>query len=249
MVGEPLLEIFRLRPTRAAKVSEISEATASSSIPVEERVNFHIGNPVQEPRLSSAYLRIVLGLDVRHAALRDDDPEALCAALELTDSRSPATRVPPYRHPGQRPLPAKRRIRALDSIAPRAVGDRVARTAAGDPRVRHRHRPADGGRSFFAPEGSSKPCASTSTRFRRISCTAPRGSPPGRWHFLRICRSSQDCGSSSCRRRMMPPWPRSSARRVSRPNRSSSSWERSPASGCEGGFAGPPSLRHSSSWR
>ena len=43
---------FRLKPTRAAKVSEISEATAASAVAPEERVNFHIGNPVQDPRLS-----------------------------------------------------------------------------------------------------------------------------------------------------------------------------------------------------
>ena len=47
-------DCLELRPTRAAKVSEISEATASSAIAPEDRVNFHIGNPVQESRLSSA---------------------------------------------------------------------------------------------------------------------------------------------------------------------------------------------------
>ena len=41
------LEYFRLRPIKAAKVSEISEATSASPVPPEERVNFHIGNPVQ----------------------------------------------------------------------------------------------------------------------------------------------------------------------------------------------------------
>ena len=50
--GGALPDYFELRPTRAAKVSEISEATASSAIAPEDRVNFHIGNPVQEPRLS-----------------------------------------------------------------------------------------------------------------------------------------------------------------------------------------------------
>ncbi len=45
------LELFRLKPAKAAAVSEISEATASSPVPPEERVNFHIGNPVQDERL------------------------------------------------------------------------------------------------------------------------------------------------------------------------------------------------------
>ncbi|MGC8654701.1 MAG: pyridoxal phosphate-dependent aminotransferase, partial [Candidatus Kryptoniota bacterium] len=58
------LEVFELKPVRAAKVSEISEATALSPIPPGERVNFHIGNPVQDDHLSSAYLRLSLGLDV-----------------------------------------------------------------------------------------------------------------------------------------------------------------------------------------
>jgi aspartate/methionine/tyrosine aminotransferase len=57
------VEYFKLRPIKAAKVSEVSEATASSSVPEEEKVNLHIGNPVQDQRLSSAYLRMALGID------------------------------------------------------------------------------------------------------------------------------------------------------------------------------------------
>jgi aspartate/methionine/tyrosine aminotransferase len=53
--------LFHLRPVRAAKVSEISESTASSAVPPEERVNFHIGNPVQDERLVQAFFRIALG--------------------------------------------------------------------------------------------------------------------------------------------------------------------------------------------
>jgi aspartate/methionine/tyrosine aminotransferase len=48
---------------RASKVSEISEATAASAVSPEERVNFHIGNPVQDPRLKDLYLRLVLDDD------------------------------------------------------------------------------------------------------------------------------------------------------------------------------------------
>ena len=45
---------------RASKVSEISEATAASAVSPEERVNFHIGNPVQDPRLKDLFHRLVL---------------------------------------------------------------------------------------------------------------------------------------------------------------------------------------------
>jgi len=88
--GTPdILEYFRLRPTRAAKVSEISEATASSATPPEERVNFHIGNPVQERRLSSAYLRAILGLDIRAEELTIDDPDAILDALDWSTEDRP----------------------------------------------------------------------------------------------------------------------------------------------------------------
>ncbi len=77
---------FRLRPTRAAKVSEISEATAASSVVSEDRVNFHIGNPVQDSRLFSALLRAVLGLDIRATTLTDDNPDRLLQALDLDEA-------------------------------------------------------------------------------------------------------------------------------------------------------------------
>ena len=54
------LEYFRLKPIKAAKVSEISEATASSPLTPEERINFHIGHPVQDERLSALYFRMVV---------------------------------------------------------------------------------------------------------------------------------------------------------------------------------------------
>ena len=76
---------FRLRPTRAAKVSEISEATAASSVAPEDRVNFHIGNPVQDPRLASAMMRAMLGLDIRAAGFTVDDPDVLLKALDWTE--------------------------------------------------------------------------------------------------------------------------------------------------------------------
>ena len=88
--GGALPDYFELRPTRAAKVSEISEATASSAIEPGERVNFHIGNPVQERRLSSAYLRAALGLDIRDESLSEEDTPALLRALDLDDAERPA---------------------------------------------------------------------------------------------------------------------------------------------------------------
>ena len=75
------MTFFRLKPIRAARVSEISETTTAAPVPPEQRVNFHIGNPLQDARLSSAFLRIALGLDVHQEALRDSDPEALMETL------------------------------------------------------------------------------------------------------------------------------------------------------------------------
>jgi len=75
------LTYFHLKPIRAARVSEISEATAAAPIPEEERVNFHIGNPLQDSRNSSAFLRIALGLDIHHEGLDDSNPEPILEAL------------------------------------------------------------------------------------------------------------------------------------------------------------------------
>ena len=76
------VEYFKLRQVKAAKVSEVSEATASSSVPAEEKVNFHIGNPVQDKRLSSAYLRMILGIDFQKEEFNEDDLEAIIEHLE-----------------------------------------------------------------------------------------------------------------------------------------------------------------------
>ncbi len=56
------LRFFQLRPLKAAKVSEISEATAASAMPPEDRVNFHIGHPVWDPHLIARYKQLVLDL-------------------------------------------------------------------------------------------------------------------------------------------------------------------------------------------
>lgn len=78
---------FRLKPIRVARVSEISESTAAAMIPDDERVNFHIGNPVQDVNLSSAYLRMVLGIDIHREDLSDTTPEVLLEHLgwDITD--------------------------------------------------------------------------------------------------------------------------------------------------------------------
>jgi len=52
-------------------------------------VNFHIGNPVQETRLSSAYLRAVTGLDIRDEELTDEFPEMMMQALDWADTDRP----------------------------------------------------------------------------------------------------------------------------------------------------------------
>ncbi len=80
---------FRLKPLRVARVSEISESTAASAVAPEERVNFHIGNPLQDGRLSSAYLRILLDLDVRREDLTDDAPESLLGSLGWATADKP----------------------------------------------------------------------------------------------------------------------------------------------------------------
>jgi aspartate/methionine/tyrosine aminotransferase len=50
---------FSLKTVKAAKVSEISEAVSSSELPIEERVNFHIGNPAGDLQLNSIFREIL----------------------------------------------------------------------------------------------------------------------------------------------------------------------------------------------
>src|SRR5512143_3463978 len=83
------LSYFRLKPIRSARVSEISETTAAAPVANEDRVNFHIGNPLQDTRLSSAFLRIALNLDVQRGDLRDADPDGLLEALGWSKADKP----------------------------------------------------------------------------------------------------------------------------------------------------------------
>lgn len=83
------LALFRLKPIRAARVSEISETTAAAPVPAEERISFHIGNPLQDPRISAAFLRTALGLDIREETLSETDPEAILEALGWEPANKP----------------------------------------------------------------------------------------------------------------------------------------------------------------
>ena len=80
---------FRLKPIRVARISEISESTAAATIPDEERVNFHIGNPVQDVSLSSAYLRMALGIDIHREELSDTAPEMILEYLGWDAAEKP----------------------------------------------------------------------------------------------------------------------------------------------------------------
>lgn len=75
------MTVFRLKPIRAARVSEVSETTAAAPVPAEDRINFHIGNPLQDSRLSSAFLRTALGIDIRQEELNDGNPGAILEYL------------------------------------------------------------------------------------------------------------------------------------------------------------------------
>ncbi len=56
-------DFFALKPLKAAKVSEISEATAMAPVPDKERVNFHIGHPIQDNRLTALFRQLVFQTD------------------------------------------------------------------------------------------------------------------------------------------------------------------------------------------
>jgi aspartate/methionine/tyrosine aminotransferase len=83
------LTFFRLKPIRAARVSEISEITAAAPVPLEEHINFHIGNPLQDARLSSTFLRIALGIDSHQEDMRDTEPDAILEYLGWETSDKP----------------------------------------------------------------------------------------------------------------------------------------------------------------
>ncbi|MBN2090761.1 pyridoxal phosphate-dependent aminotransferase [candidate division KSB1 bacterium] len=57
---------FALRQIPPSKVAEISKATAESICPAEERINLHIGNPVQDPKLDELFIRLVFDDSLPH---------------------------------------------------------------------------------------------------------------------------------------------------------------------------------------
>lgn len=83
------MALFRLKAVPAARVSEVSEATAAAPIPDEDRINFHIGNPLQDARLSSAFMRVALGLDIHREALNDADAGLLLDELGWEEADKP----------------------------------------------------------------------------------------------------------------------------------------------------------------
>jgi aspartate/methionine/tyrosine aminotransferase len=83
------LSFFRLKSVRAARVSEISEATAAADVPLEEQINFHIGNPLQDSTLSSKFLRIALGIDSQRQDLMDNTPDQIFEYLGWKEHERP----------------------------------------------------------------------------------------------------------------------------------------------------------------
>src|SRR5512135_1330828 len=83
------LTVFRLKPIQVARVSEISETTTASSVPPEDRINFHIGNPLQDEQLASAFLRIALGIEVTAESLSITDPTAILEKLGWEKTERP----------------------------------------------------------------------------------------------------------------------------------------------------------------
>jgi len=86
----PWPEVFALRPAKGAVVSEISEATAAAPVAAEERVNFHIGNPVEDPRLVEHYARIALGLATGASEQTGDLAERLVREAAWSAEQRPA---------------------------------------------------------------------------------------------------------------------------------------------------------------
>ena len=52
---------FELKKPKAAKVSAISEATARSLTDPSAKINFHIGNPLQDIQLNKLYYKLCFG--------------------------------------------------------------------------------------------------------------------------------------------------------------------------------------------
>ena len=88
-LNSDLRTVFQLKPLKVARVSEISEATSLSATAPQDRVNFHIGNPVQDARLMAAYLRIVLDIDVQREDLDGANSDAILQQIDWSERDKP----------------------------------------------------------------------------------------------------------------------------------------------------------------
>ena len=60
-------DYFAFKAIKSAIVSEISEITASAPVPDNDKINFHIGNPVEDERLQNRFLKLCLkGNEIDH---------------------------------------------------------------------------------------------------------------------------------------------------------------------------------------
>lgn len=78
------LKYFELSSAEAAVVSEISEAVAASNVPAEERVNLHIGNPIQHEELQILFFKLALGLPLNYE-LNLNDLSAFASDFQLNE--------------------------------------------------------------------------------------------------------------------------------------------------------------------
>ncbi len=79
-------DFFQLKAFKAAKVSEISEATAAAPVADEERINFHIGHPIQDERLTSAFRQLVFQVPDAETVRSAQSFERYLSEWQLEDS-------------------------------------------------------------------------------------------------------------------------------------------------------------------
>lgn len=66
---------FPRHPIKTAAVSVISEATAAANVPADEKINFHIGNPLQDSRLVNLYFELCTGFSTDILKEAEDDTD------------------------------------------------------------------------------------------------------------------------------------------------------------------------------
>ena len=85
-------DIFQLKPFKAAKVSEISEATAAAPVSEAERINFHIGHPIQDERLTALFRQLVFQATDGGEVASAQSFERYLKNREVGDSLAPLVR-------------------------------------------------------------------------------------------------------------------------------------------------------------